>query len=56
MTCVDNYKQDLFSDQETLKNSAQYGLTEQQANIILSKMKMIQTALLSPDGILPAVE
>jgi hypothetical protein len=56
MTCVDDYKQDLFSDQETLKNSAQYGLTEQQANIILSKMKMIQTVLLSPDGILPAVE
>ena len=52
--CVDNYKRDLAKEQETLKSSAQYGLTQQQANIILGKMKMIQTVLMSPEGVLPA--
>lgn len=51
--CVDKYKQSLAAEQETLKSSAQYGLTQQQANIILGKMKTIQSVLLSPDGTLP---
>ncbi len=51
--CVDKYKRGLAKEQETLKSSAQYGLTQQQANIILGKMKTIQTVLLSPEGILP---
>lgn len=52
--CVDEYKRGLAAEQETLKSSAQYGLTQQQANIILGNMKTIQSVLLSPDGTLPA--
>ncbi len=46
-TCVSNYKQRLNTDFETLKDCAQYGLTKDQANIILGKMKLIQTTIIS---------
>ena len=50
--CVQKHKKGLMRDFETLENSAQYGLTQGQANDILGKMKLIQTVLLSPNGII----
>ena len=55
-SCVKRYKQKLSKDFETLKSSAQYGLTQPQADAILGKMKTIQSAILAPDGIPPAPE
>ena len=49
--CVSKYKGGLMEDFETLKNSAQYGITQEQANTILGKMALIQSAMTSPDGI-----
>jgi len=46
-TCVTAYKQVLNDDFESLKNCAQYGLTKHQATIILGKMKLIQTTMVS---------
>lgn len=51
--CVDDYKAGLAKSFTTLKNSAQYGLTQPQADIILGKMKAIQLALQSPEGVQP---
>jgi hypothetical protein len=53
--CVDRYKARLENDFAALKDSAQYGLTKEQADIILGKMKLIQTVLTSPDGTLAGV-
>ena len=36
---------------ELLRGSAQHGLTQQQANQILTKMALIQQVYLSPDGV-----
>jgi len=52
-SCVKNYKTGLKKNFDTLKHSARFGLTEQQATSILGKMKVIQTVLLSPEGLLP---
>jgi hypothetical protein len=49
--CVEKYKAELNQDFETLKSSAQYGLTIDQKDVILGKMKLIQTALIAPNGI-----
>ena len=49
--CVLEYKAVLTKDFEELKNSAQYGLTQEQANNILGKMKHIQLAQVSPNGL-----
>ena len=49
--CVDNYKKDLMKDFTRLKDSAQYGLTQEQANSILEKLSLLQKAYLSPDGL-----
>jgi len=51
--CVGNYKAVLKDDFVRLKASAQHGLTESQAAIIMGKMKVIQAVLMSPDGLLP---
>lgn len=48
--CVSHYKAALFVDMNRLKSSAQYGLTQLQANIIMGKMRKIQNIYLSPDG------
>ncbi len=48
--CEDRYKARLVNDFETLKNSAQYGLTKPQADIILGKMKQIQEVLVPPQA------
>ena len=47
--CVLKYRQRLMADFEELKNSAQYGLTKGQAELILGKMALIQSVLISPD-------
>ena len=46
-SCVGAYKLVLNNDFERLKDCAQYGLTKAQANIILGKMKLIQTTIIS---------
>ncbi len=48
--CVDEYKQDLLADMERLKSSAQHGLTQEQANKILTNMARIQEAYMSAPG------
>jgi len=55
-TCVERYKRRLSKDFENLKGSAQHGLTQPQADVILGKMKTIQSAILAPDGIPAAPE
>ena len=52
--CTGNYKKKLMSDFEELKDSARHGLTQDQANQILSKMALIQQVYMSPDGLLEA--
>ena len=46
-TCITEYKQVLNDDFESQKDCAQYGLTQNQANIILGNMKLIQTTIIS---------
>lgn len=50
LKCVDGYKDDLKGDFETLRGSAQHGLTQAQANTILGKMKLIQSVIMTQDG------
>ena len=49
-SCVEKYKAGLMENFGTLRNSAQYGLTQAQADIILGKLALIQSVYLSPDG------
>ena len=49
--CLDNYREGLMRDFELLQGSVQHGLTQQQANQILTKMALIQQVYLSPDGV-----
>ncbi|MEQ9452812.1 MAG: hypothetical protein RJQ07_14615 [Pseudomonadales bacterium] len=49
--CVDKHKKQLKKSFETLKNSAQHGLTQDQAATILDKMKLIQWALIARDAV-----
>ena len=49
-SCVSKYKSGLLEDFQELESSAQYGLTQLQADIILGKMALIQSALRSPNG------
>ena len=51
--CVDKYKKGLLKDFERLKNSAQYGLTQEQADIILSNMALLQAVYISEEGLPP---
>lgn len=48
--CVAKYKKGLFKDFESLKASAQHGLTQSQADTIMGNMKTIQAAIMSPTG------
>jgi hypothetical protein len=50
--CVARYKKSLSKDFETLKASAQYGLTQPQADKILGHMKLIQQVMMSESGVL----
>ena len=49
--CLNKYKERLMKDFERLKGSAQHGLTQQQANQILTKMALIQQVYMSHDGL-----
>lgn len=51
--CVSEYKTTLLNHFETLRSAAQYGLTEQQAEVILAKLAQIQAAVMAPDGVVP---
>ena len=48
--CVGDYKKGLLADMERLKSSAQYGLTQEQANTILANMARIQEAYMTTQG------
>jgi hypothetical protein len=50
--CVDQYKSTLLEDMQTLKSSAQFGLTQEQADMIVAKMLAIQNIYITPDGVL----
>ena len=50
---VKKYKKELLKDLAELRNCAQYGLTRDQANIILEKMAAIQAVVMTVDGIKP---
>ena len=52
-SCLKKYKRALLEDFTELKDSAQYGLTQGQANTILGKMADIQSVIMSVDGIKP---
>ena len=49
--CLENYRDGLMMDFKLLKRSVQHGLTQQQANQILTKMALIQRVYLIPDGV-----
>ena len=49
--CVERYKTSLGKEFETLKASAQYGLTQPQADKILGNMKLIQQVMMSESGL-----
>jgi len=51
-SCVAKYKKKLMKDFEELRNCAQYGLTQAQANSILGKMALIQSVDVSSEGII----
>lgn len=48
-SCTKDYKDGLLNDMNTLKASAQHGLTQPQANIILANMATIQKAYMAPE-------
>lgn len=50
--CLEQYKKGLLKDFERLKGSAQYGLTQDQADTILAHMALLQRIYVSPDGVL----
>ncbi len=47
--CTKEYKSGLLADMEALKASAQHGLTQPQANMILENMASIQQAYMAPE-------
>lgn len=51
--CLAEYKEGLLHDFERLRGSAQHGLTEEQARVILTNMALVQRVYLDPDGLVP---
>ncbi len=51
-TCVASYKVTLLQDMEALKGSANHGITQAQANIILTNLALIQKVYMTEDGVL----
>ena len=51
--CVNRYKKSLMEDFTKLKDSAQHGLTQDQANAILAKLALIQSVYLTEDALPP---
>ena len=52
-SCVKKYKTVLLRDLAALRECAQYGLTQEQASIILARMAEIQLVVMTVDGIKP---
>jgi hypothetical protein len=50
--CVDKYKTGLLKDMDTLKASAQHGLTLAQADTIIDNMRGIQDVYMTADGVI----
>ena len=48
-SCTKEYKSGLLEDMDELKASAQHGLTQPQANIILANLANIQQAYMAPE-------
>ncbi len=48
--CDQAYRDALLADFRELKDSAQYGLTEEQARIILTKLALIQSTILGTEN------
>jgi hypothetical protein len=48
-SCTKEYKSGLLEDMDVLKASAQHGLTQPQANIILANLANIQQAYMAPE-------
>ena len=51
-TCLLEYRGSLFDSFLAMNNSAQYGLTQAQADAILGNMALIQSVLGTDDGII----
>lgn len=51
--CVRVYKEELLETFEEMRGVAKHGLTQAQANIILGKLKYIQTVIQDPLGMPP---
>jgi len=50
LLCVTDYKETLLAAFEALKNSAQHGISREQADIILKNMALIQSVYMTPNG------
>jgi len=50
--CIKEFKDDLLANMEKLKASAQHGLNQDQADIILGNMAKIQKVYMTPEGVL----
>jgi hypothetical protein len=50
--CIIAFKDSLLADMEKLKASAQYGLNQNQADIILGNLSKIQKVYMTPEGVL----
>ena len=50
--CVEEYREGLMADFQELKASAQYGLTQAQADLIIGKMALLQEVYFAPDAVL----
>lgn len=48
--CVSAYKTSLLEDFETLRASAEHGLTRAQADALVAKLALIQRVVMSPEG------
>ena len=48
-SCIGEYRTVLLDDFKELKDSAQYGLNQEQAEIILGKLALIQSTLVSQE-------
>jgi hypothetical protein len=49
--CVSNYKSALLEEFALLRSSAEFGVTTEQAKIIVNKLAKIQAAVISPNGV-----
>jgi len=53
--CIESYKQGLLKDFGSIREVAQYGLTQEQADQLLNKLKFIQSVIKDPLALPPVV-